>query len=186
MGMVQIYCGHGKGKTTAAFGQALRMIGHRKKSLVVQFLKGSIYSGELWSAERLAPYLRVIQAGRGCCYAGLIKAGLMECTGCGSCFEEREEDRELTRLGWQAALEGLAGGWQLVVLDELGHALSRGYLTEEEVLAALAGRAEGVDVVLTGRDFPPKVMEAADLITEMRLVKHPFEKGCKARLGIEY
>jgi len=93
---------------------------------------------------------------------------------------------ELTRLGWQAALEGLAGGWQLVVLDELGHALSRGYLTEEEVLAALAGRAEGVDVVLTGRDFPPKLMEAADLITEMRLVKHPFEKGCKARLGIEY
>ena len=184
MGMVQIYCGHGKGKTTAAFGQALRMIGHRKKSLVVQFLKGSIYSGELWSAERLAPYLRVIQAGRGCCYAGLIKAGLMECTGCGSCFEEREDRANPPRL---AGSPGRAGwSWQLVVLDELGHALSRGYLTEEEVLAALAGRAEGVDVVLTGRDFPPKVMEAADLITEMRLVKHPFEKGCKARLGIEY
>lgn len=185
--LVQIYYGHGKGKTTAAFGQAMRMAGHRLNCLVVQFLKGSAYTGELWAAERLAPYLEVLQAGRGCPYAGLIKAGLRECTGCGTCFQETAEDRELARLGWQEAKKALASeSYRLVVLDELGHALARGYLGEEEVIAALAQRTLGIEVVLTGRDFPQMIIEAADLVTEMRPVKHPFAQGQKARWGIEY
>lgn len=163
------------------------MAGHRLNCLVVQFLKGGTYSGELWALERLAPYIEVIQMGRGCPFAGPIKAGLMECTGCGTCFKEAEEDRTLARLGWQEACRALASGtWQLVVLDELGHAISRGYLEEDEVLEALAHRAEGTEVVLTGRDFPQSLMETADLVTEMRPVKHPFEQGQKGRWGIEY
>ena len=186
-GLVQIYYGHGKGKTTAAWGQAMRMAGHRLSCLVVQFLKGGLYSGELWAAERLAPYLEVIQAGRGCPYAGPIKAGIWECTGCGSCFQEAPEDRDLTRLGWQVAERALVGGsYKLVVLDEIGHAIRKGYLAEETVLAVLAQRREAVEVVLTGREFSPGILAAADLITEMRSVKHHFAQGEKARLGIEY
>jgi cob(I)alamin adenosyltransferase len=186
-GLVQIYCGHGKGKTTAAFGQALRLVGHRRKCLIVQFLKGSTYSGELWAAERLAPFLEVIQVGRGCPYAGPIKAGLRECTGCGTCFEEREEDRDLALLGWEEAKAALGSGeYQLVVLDELSYALSRGYIEERGFLAVLAQRKAGVEVVLTGRDFPQEVLAAADLVTKMEPLKHPYDRGQKARWGIEY
>jgi cob(I)alamin adenosyltransferase len=169
-GLVQVYTGEGKGKTTAALGLALRACGSGLKVFLAQFAKGRP-SGELASLARLADQVTVRQYGR----EGFIIG------------EPTPEDRRLARAGWQEVRQVAAGGeHDLLILDEIGTALRYGLVGTAEVLELAAGKPATLELVLTGRDMPPEILERADLITEMRLVKHYFALGVPARKGIEY
>ncbi|MBW1711620.1 MAG: cob(I)yrinic acid a,c-diamide adenosyltransferase [Deltaproteobacteria bacterium] len=171
-GLIQVYTGEGKGKTTAALGLALRAVGRGLRVRMFQFMKAPRSSGEHFSAARLAPDLEISPVGR----KGFIF--------------NKEPDPQDIRL----AAEGLArarqasdsGQVDLLILDEVDVALSLGLLSLEPLLELLDTRPPAVEVVLTGRGAPPEVLERADLVTEMRLVKHPYKEGVKAREGIEY
>lgn len=191
-GLIQVYTGNNKGKTTAALGLALRACGHGFQVYMISFLKGSSYTGELYAAARLSPNLRIVQFGRNCPHASLIKEGFMKCTGCGECFVKRDEitgeDREKMALAFRHASEIILGGeHDIVILDEILNALKYGLLEVGEVVGLLKGKPEHVEVVLTGRDAPPEIIEMAHLVTEMAGIKHPFKDyGITARRGIEY
>lgn len=170
-GRVQVYTGDGKGKTTAAFGLALRAAGHGMGVFVGQFLKMRP-SGEIRAAARLRPLIVVRKFGR----EGLIlgPAGVTE------------TDIQRARRGLQTCLWAmLSGRYQLVVLDEIHTALHFRILTEAEVHDFLDRRPEGVEVVLTGRCAPTSIIDRADLVTEMKNIKHYYDAGVPARRGIE-
>lgn len=169
-GLVIVYTGAGKGKTTAALGLALRAIGHGRRVLLVQFLKGQP-TGELAAASQL-PGFRALQAGR----AEFVNLA-----------EPAPADREAAAEGLRVAAGELrSGGADLVILDEVNVAAGYGLLSAAEVLEAIRERAAGVDVVLTGRAAPQEFIDAADLVTEMREIKHPYQVGRPARAGLEY
>ncbi len=172
LGLVQVYTGDGKGKTTAALGLALRALGRGWRVAFLQFLKGGGRTGEAAVASRLGPGLTFAQYGTGALIAGRPPAP-----------EEIRLAREGLAAARAIASEGRA---DLVVLDEVAAAVNLGLLAEEEVAAAVAGRAPGVEVVLTGRDMPDGLLALADLVSEIRAVKHPYEQGIGAREGIEY
>ena len=170
-GLVIVHTGPGKGKSTAAFGMALRCVGHGKKVGVVQFIKGA------WdTAER-----RVLSS-----FADLVTFKAM---GEGFTWETQDRERDIAAAGraWAEAERMLAdAGLAMVILDELNVALRYGYVGEEAVLAAIAARPSGQHVVVTGRGAPEALTAAADLVTEMTLVKHPFRDGVKAQPGVEF
>jgi len=169
-GLVQVYTGDGKGKSTAAFGLALRACGYGLKVVIVQFMKTPDYS-EYLAFPRLAPEVEVKTFGR----KGFIHRG-----------GARPEDYEQARAALDYAREVMhSGRADILILDEINVAHFFGLLKEEEILALLAERPPQVEVVLTGRNAPPGVIAAADLVTEMRQVKHPYEKGINARQGID-
>jgi len=204
-GLVQVYTGDAKGKTTAAWGQALRAAGRGLRVCFVMFLKGDTDLGETRAAARLAPEVTVRQFGA----SRQELARRQSDVGAASRGDpNRPQDRAPTgsralASWWQAgyadddrrmAREGLAfaraamasGEYDLVVLDEANVALSGGLLEVGEVLAALRERPAHVEVILTGRNAPEQIIAAADLVTEMRSLKHPFDMGLPARRGIEY
>ncbi len=190
-GLIQVYTGNSKGKTTAALGLALRAIGHGFRVCVIQFLKGGAYTGELFAAQRLYPYLVFRQYGVTCPYSALIRQGEADCRGCGKCFTEKgkdtEENRKLARLALRAAEEAICSEeYDLVILDEINNAFYYELLSVDEVLALLAKKPAQIEVILTGRHAPPEIIARADLVTEMTLVKHPFQRGIPSRRGIEY
>jgi cob(I)alamin adenosyltransferase len=169
-GLVQIYTGEGKGKTTAALGLALRACGHGLKVFLAQFVKGRDY-GELASLKRFADLVQVRQYGR----KGFIHG------------QPAAEDFELARKGWQEVQEVAArGGYDLLILDEIGIALFYRMLDVEEVRKFVLGKPVGLELVLTGRRIPEDLFELADLVTEMREIKHYYARGIEARKGIEY
>ncbi len=171
-GLVQVYTGEGKGKTTAALGLALRAAGRGWRVKVFQFLKPPRSSGEHFAALKLAPDLEIIAVGR----QGFI-------------FKKppHKKDVNLAREGLRRAEEALVSGRvDLLVLDEINVALSLGLVQVEAVLALLNGRPEEVEVVLTGRGAPEEILARADLVTEMKPLKHPFDRGVAAREGIEF
>jgi cob(I)alamin adenosyltransferase len=170
-GLIQVYTGDGKGKTTCALGLALRAVGQGLKVYMVQFLKGRD-TGEAWAAARLAPDLTLQSFGR----PVLIN------------FKSpAPEDLALARQALDLARDLLtAGEHDLVILDEINLALAYGLLPLKEVLEMLKGRPPWVEVVLTGRQAPPELVAMADLVTEMRPVKHYYEAGVPARRGIEW
>ncbi|MBE3571374.1 MAG: cob(I)yrinic acid a,c-diamide adenosyltransferase [Moorella humiferrea] len=170
-GLVQVYTGDAKGKTTAAFGLALRACGHGLKVLIVQFMKTPDY-GEHKAFRRLLPEVEVKTFGR---------KGFIHREGA------RPEDYEQARAALAYAREAvLSGRIDILILDEINNALYFGLLAEDEVLTFLKERPPQVEVILTGRNAPAGIVAAADLVTEMRQIKHPYEKGIKARKGIEY
>jgi len=171
-GLVIVHTGNGKGKTTAALGLALRAVGQGLTVAMVQFIKGSWKYGELRAPEFL-PGFEIQPMGRG--FVDLGNA------------EPHPEDVALARETFAAAREKVVSGrYDMVILDEVNYAVSYGLLDVESVLGLIREKPAPVHLVLTGRDARPEVVEAADLVTEMREVKHAFRQGVKAQKGIEF
>jgi len=172
-GLILINTGPGKGKTTAAMGTALRAVGNGMRVLMLQFLKGSWHYGELDAVKAFGEKFVMRQMGR-----GFVKIGGAETD---------PEDIRLVEEAWAEARAAiLSGEWDLVVLDEINYAISYGMLDPAQVAATLKEKPEMVHVILTGRNAHPSLVEIADTVTEMRQVKHAYEKGVLAQLGIEY
>ena len=190
-GLIQVYTGAGKGKTTAAMGLALRALGHHFKVNVIQFLKGSSYAGEFLAAQRLFPQMAFTQFGRGCPHSALIRQGMKKCSGCGECFiknkKPTEEDYKLAALAIDETRRVIdSGDWDIVILDEIGNAFRYQLIDEAEVINLLQNKPIKTELVLTGRGIPESIIEIADLVTEMKTIKHPYQKGIHSRRGIEY
>ena len=172
-GLLLINTGPGKGKTTAALGTALRAVGNGMRVLVLQFLKGSWHYGELDAVTSFGESFVLKQMGR-----GFVKVGGAETD---------PEDVRLVEAAWAEAREAIfSGEWDLVILDEINYAISYGMLDPAQVAEALKSRPEMVHVILTGRNAHPALVELADTVTEMREVKHAYQKGILAQRGIEY
>jgi cob(I)alamin adenosyltransferase len=176
-GLVLINTGPGKGKTTAALGTAFRAAGNGMRVLVLQFLKGSWHYGELDSAEALSRsdgFTYVMrQMGR-----GFVKIGGAEAD---------PEDLRMVEAAWDEAVAAMQSGeWDVLVLDEINYAIGYKMLDAEKVAAALRDRPEMLHVILTGRNAHPALVELADTVTEMREVKHAYQKGILAQRGIEF
>ncbi len=170
-GLLIVHTGPGKGKSTAAFGLMLRMIGYGRKTAVVQFIKGAWDTGERRILEQFGPLVRWHTMGEGFTWE----------------TQDRARDVAACRAAWARARELLADpDLSLLVLDELNIALRYEYLSLDEVLAALAARPPLMHVVVTGRNAKPALVEAADLVTEMTAAKHHFAAGVKAQQGIEF
>jgi cob(I)alamin adenosyltransferase len=172
-GLILINTGPGKGKTTAAMGTALRAVGNGMRVLMLQFLKGSWHYGELDAVEAFGGQWVMKQMGR-----GFVKIGGAETD---------PEDIRMVEEAWAEARTAiLSGEWDMVVLDEINYAISYGMLDPVQVAETLQQRPEMVHVILTGRNAHPALVEIADTVTEMRQVKHAYEKGVLAQRGIEY
>ncbi|OEF97987.1 cob(I)yrinic acid a,c-diamide adenosyltransferase [Desulfuribacillus alkaliarsenatis] len=187
--MIQIYTGDGKGKTTASLGLAMRAAGHKVKVRIIQFMKGSTYTGELSSAEKLG--IEVYQFGRTCPHAAVIKSGFMNCQKCGQCWiglkNITDIDRQKVQMAWKLAKDTVASKeYGLVILDELLNAFKYDLVTAEEVVTWLKGIPEDIEVVMTGRNAPQELIEVAHLVSEVKMIKHPYQIGVEARRGIEY
>lgn len=168
-GFVQVYTGNGKGKTTAALGLALRGAGAGMKIFIAQFVKGMKYS-ELDALKRLEPEIVIHQYGRGCFIMGKPVA----------------EDYTAAEQGLSESRKALVSGdYDMVILDEIHIALHFGLVSREDVLKMMENRPRNVELVLTGRYAPEEIMEKADLVTEMKEIRHYYEKGTPARTGIE-
>jgi cob(I)alamin adenosyltransferase len=170
-GLLIVHTGTGKGKSTAAFGMVLRCLGHSMRVGVVQFVKGAWGTGERTVLARFPD--------------------LVVCRAMGEGFtwdtQDRARDIAAARAAWDLATQMIADqSYRMVLLDELNIVLRYGYLPLEEVMAALKAKPRDLHVVVTGRNAPPELIEAADLVTEMTLVKHPFRAGVKAQAGIEF
>jgi cob(I)alamin adenosyltransferase len=172
-GLLLINTGPGKGKTTAAMGTALRAVGNGMRVLMIQFLKGSWHYGELDAVQAFGSNFVLKPMGR-----GFVKVGGAQTD---------PEDIRLVQTAWAEAREAIdSGQWDMVVLDEINYAISYGMLDPAVVADALRSRPEMVHVILTGRNAHPLLVELADTVTEMRDVKHAYQKGILAQRGIEY
>ncbi len=187
--MIQVYIGDGKGKTTVAFGLAMRASGHGYKVRVIQFMKGNTYTGELYAAEKLG--IEVLQFGRTCPHAAVIKSGFMVCQECGQCWINAQTitdlDRQKNNLGWQLAKDTIINNeHDLLILDEILSAVEEGLVVQNGLIQWLKQVPENIEIVLTGRSASLEVIAIADLVSEIKQVKHPYNRGFKSRRGIEY
>lgn len=170
-GLLIVHTGKGKGKTTAALGMVVRMIGHGKKVGVVQFVKGAMTTGEKAVFDAFPEQIEFKPMGEGFTWN----------------TQDRSRDIALAREAWDEVKRMVADpDYALVLADELNIVLRYDYLPLDEVLAVLTGRDAMKHVVVTGRNAPEALIEAADLVTEMTMIKHPFRSGVKAQAGIEY
>lgn len=171
-GLVLVFTGQGKGKTTAGLGLVLRSLGHGERVAIVQFIKGGWEPGEARALKAFGDQVSWHALGEGFTWE----------------TQDRERDQQLVEEAWQTALGYLRdGAVKLVLLDELNVALKLGYIDAETVIAGLNERPELTHVAVTGRGAPAALVERADLVTEMTLVHHPFrEQGVKAQAGIEF
>ena len=163
--------GYGKGKTTAALGMAFRTLGHGLPVCIIQFIKGTWKYGELYSAERFADLLEFHVVGKGFTWKS----------------KDLESDRQTALEGWELAKAKIKEGrHSLVILDEFTYALNFKMVEKEEAIAFLKHKPEEIHVMVTGRDAPPALVEIADLVTDMRELKHPFRSGITAQKGVEF
>ena len=170
-GLLIVHTGTGKGKSTAAFGMAMRAVAHGMKVGVVQFIKGPWQSGERDLLAKFPEQVEILAIGEGFTWE----------------TQDRERDVLVTKQSWEKAKAMLADpAIRMVILDELNIALRYDYLDLAEVLAVIAARAPDKHVIVTGRNAKPELIEAADMVTEMTLIKHPFRAGVKAQKGIEF
>ncbi len=170
-GLLIIYTGRGKGKTTAALGLSLRALGHGHKVCFIQFIKGRWKYGELEAASRFTDLLDFHVMGRGFTWKS----------------DDLNKDFAAARTGWDLAQKVIEEGkHRLVVLDELTYLITYNILTEEEILTVLKRRNPTTHIVITGRGAGESLIQAADLVTELREVKHPYAVGIKAQQGIEF
>lgn len=172
--MLYIFTGNGKGKTTAALGQAMRAVGEGKKVLMVQFIKGPWKSGEDESHKKLAPDFKLVKMGKG--FVGILGDSLPRA--------EHEEAAEKALAYAKKEIE--SGQWNMVILDEVNNAMALNLISKEKVSEVIEISKKLELLILTGRDAPPEFIEIADLVTEMRDIKHPFYEGIKGKRGLEY
>ena len=170
-GLLILYTGAGKGKTTAALGMALRCMGHGMRVAVVQFIKGAIDTAEERALKSFGDRVVFLRMGEGYTWE----------------TQDRERDTGFARLAWQKACEFLSdSSYAMVILDEFNIALQYDYVNVAEVLPVLRARPPRQHVVITGRGANDMLTEEADLVTEMKQIKHPFRKGIKAQPGVEF
>jgi cob(I)alamin adenosyltransferase len=171
-GLLVVHTGKGKGKTTAALGMVVRAIGHGKKVGVVQFVKGAMTTGEKVVFDAFPDQVEFEPMGEGFTWN----------------TQDRARDIALARIAWEEVKRMIADpSYAMVLADELNIVLRYDYLPLDEVLAVLAAKPEATHVIVTGRNAPQPLIDAADLVTEMTLIKHPFrEQGVKAQPGIEF
>ncbi len=172
-GLILVNTGNGKGKTTAALGMGLRAWGQGMKVLVLQFIKGGWKYGELKAAEKMGPNFEIRQMGE-----GFIK---------GPEDQSLEEHRHAAAEALAAAKTEISSGkYDLIILDEILYAINYGLVAVSDALALMALKPDNLHLVLTGRNAPPEIIERADLVTEMREIKHHYTKGIPAQKGIEF
>lgn len=172
--MILIFTGSGKGKTTAALGQALRSVGNGKKIKMIQFIKGSWESGEEKSAKKLAPNFELVKGGIG--FVGILGDK-----------HPRSAHEEAARKTWWLCKEAAESGkYDMVIMDEINVALDLKLIDAEEVKTFLKSAPKDTDLILTGRGAPEWLIDMADLVTEMKDIKHPYDIGVEAKKGIEF
>lgn len=170
-GLVIVHTGKGKGKSTAAFGMVFRSLGHGMKVGVVQFVKGAWETGERWVLERFPEQVTISALGEGFTWE----------------TQDRVRDIEMARGAWeQAKAMIMDGSYDMVLCDELNIVLRYDYLPVQEVIDVLKSKPEMTHVIITGRNAKEELIEAADLVTEMEMIKHPFRSGVKAQKGVEF
>ena len=170
-GLVIVHTGKGKGKSTAAFGMVFRSLGHGMKVGVVQFVKGAWETGERWVLEKFPEQVTISALGEGFTWE----------------TQDRVRDIEMARGAWeQAKAMIMDGSYDLVLCDELNIVLRYDYLPVQEVIDVLKSKPEMTHVIITGRNAKEELIEVADLVTEMEMIKHPFRSGVKAQKGVEF
>lgn len=175
-GLVIVFTGNGKGKTTAAIGMAVRASGHRMRVKLIQFIKGSWKTGELEALKALAPHIEHVRTGRGFTIDRLRDPRITD-----------EEHEAAARKGFELGVEAVRSGeYDLVVLDEILGAVKAGLVSIDQLLDLVAQKPREVHLVLTGRGAPPELIEVADLVTEMQPIKHPYARGVRAQKGVEF
>ena len=173
-GLTVVYTGDGKGKTTAALGTVIRAVGYGLRVFMLQFVKGSWHYGELDGAKLLAPYLTIEPMGKG--FYKILDDKLPEA-----------EHRQAALMAADRAIALLRSGeYDMVILDEVNVAVMTGLLSAQKVLEIIDAKPENVHLILTGRGAPAEVIDRADLVTEMKEIKHPFQKGRLAQRGIDF
>lgn len=172
-GLIILYTGEGKGKTTAALGLVLRAVGYNKKCLIVQF--GKVwFTGELVGIKKLAPFVKIIQGGKG--FLGILGSKVSK-------VDHKNAASEAYSILYK---EATSGKWDIVVADEIVGAVSSGVLSIAKVLQLIKDKPVKMDLVLTGHHASKKLIEMADLVTEMKEIKHPFQNGILAKKGIDF
>lgn len=172
--MIIVNTGNGKGKTTAALGQALRAVGEKKKVIMIQFIKGPFKSGEDFSSKKLAPNFKLVKGGIG--FVGIL----------GDPYP-REDHIKAAQKTWELCKKSvLSGKYDMVIMDEINVAMKLELIKESEVRDFLEKISNDADLVLTGRDAPKWLLKMADIATEMKEIKHSYQKGIKAKKGIEF
>jgi len=171
-GLILLYTGNGKGKTTAALGLVLRAAGHGYKTAIIQFIKNLENTGEIKAAKKIfAEHLEIYPMGTGFTWDA----------------KDRDELRRAAEKGWELAREKIhSGNYSMVILDELTYALNYGLLDQKQVISCLRQKPPELHIIITGRDASAELIALADLVTEMKEVKHPYQQGVKASKGIEF
>jgi len=173
-GLLVVYTGDGKGKTTAALGMTVRAVGYDWKVAVIQFIKGSWKYGEIDGIKKLAPNVELSIMGEG--FVGIIDDD-----------KPIEQHREAAKKAYELALEKMTSGvYELVILDELNVALTLGLISSDELKELVARKPEKLHLVITGRGARQWLIDQADLVTEMKEIKHPYQKGILAQRGVDF
>ena len=173
-GLVIVYTGNGKGKTTAALGMALRAIGYDHKVCMLQFIKGSWHYGEMDSSKKLEPNFELIAVGKG--FVGILDDN-----------SPREEHEKYAAEAVRICREKIfSEKYDVILLDEVNYAITLGLIDVQEIIKIIKEKPSELDLVLTGRDVKEEIVELADLVTEMKEIKHPFKSGIKAKKGIDF
>lgn len=173
-GLTIVYTGKGKGKTTAALGIALRATGYAKKICMIQFIKGSWHYGEMESSKRLEPEFEMVAIGKG--FVGIIDDK-----------SSKEDHKEIAKEAIRISKEKIhSGKYDIIILDEINYAVNLDLVSLSEVLNLIKSKPRELDLILTGNHAKNQVIEMADLVTEMKEIKHPFQQGIKARKGIDF
>ena len=173
-GLTIVYTGKGKGKTTAALGIALRAVGYRKKICMIQFIKGSWHYGEMDSSKRLEPEFEMVAVGKG--FVGIIDDK-----------SSKEDHRDIAKEAMRISNEKIqSGNYDIIILDEINYAVNLDLISVNDVLNLIKSKPAEIDLVLTGNYAKNEIIKLADLVTEMREIKHPFQLGIKAKKGIDF
>jgi cob(I)alamin adenosyltransferase len=173
-GLVIVYTGKGKGKTTAALGIALRAVGYNQKVCMIQFIKGSWHYGEMTSSRRLEPDFELTAIGKG--FVGIMddKSPI-------------EDHKKIANEALRVAQEKIQSNtYNIIILDEINYAINLGLVELEDILELISNKPDRVSLVLTGNHARDELIERADLVTEMREIKHPFKSGIRAKKGIDF